>query len=199
MGWGVWWVMAEVDEADGPALGVAHRSHEPDGRKRVGGEGGPEVAGPLAFSSFYDGHRNRIASALALTVRSASLGAEAADEALARAYADWGRVSVMANPAGWVYRVGLNWATSLLRRRRREELGVDLAAVARDDQRVDVDLERALAGLSVDHRAVVVARHLLGFSTADTAAALEIAEGTVKSRLARALDHLRSELEGTHG
>ena len=144
-------------------------------------------------------HRDRIAAALALTVRNASLGAEAADEAMARAYADWGTVSSLSNPAGWVYRVGLNWTRSLLRRRRREELGVQVEHVAAQDRRVDVDLERAIAGLSVEHRAVVVVRHLLGFSTAEAAVALEISEGTVKSRLSRALDQLRASLEETHG
>jgi len=42
--------------------------------------------------------------------------------------------------------------------------------------------------------AVIVCRVLLDLSTADTAAVLGIAEGTVKSRLARGLSALRTEL-----
>jgi DNA-directed RNA polymerase specialized sigma24 family protein len=41
---------------------------------------------------------------------------------------------------------------------------------------------------------VVVCRVLLDLSTADTAAALRVSEGTVKSRLSRALTGLRTTL-----
>jgi DNA-directed RNA polymerase specialized sigma24 family protein len=43
-------------------------------------------------------------------------------------------------------------------------------------------------------RAVVVARYHLDFSTAEVAEALGIPEGTVKSRLSRALNQLGREL-----
>jgi RNA polymerase sigma-70 factor (ECF subfamily) len=42
-------------------------------------------------------------------------------------------------------------------------------------------------------------RHLMGLDVSETAAAAGCAEGTVKSRLSRALAHLRSELETDHG
>ncbi len=45
------------------------------------------------------------------------------------------------------------------------------------------ELAAALAALSEDHRVVVVFRFHLDWSTAETADALDIAEGTVKSRL----------------
>jgi RNA polymerase sigma-70 factor (ECF subfamily) len=50
--------------------------------------------------------------------------------------------------------------------------------------------------LPVKYRTVVVARYLLDWSTQETAAALRIPEGTVKSRLTRALDRLAIDLEG---
>ncbi len=200
---GVWLVMTEVDRLD-EVRSVA--TAPPDAGS--GGSRSWRTAGamtseshtqdPASFSAFYSENRNRLASAVALTIRNAAVGAEAVDEAMARAYADWGRVARMANPSGWVYRVAMNWTRSLLRRRRREELGVDPGWLAERDDQVDVDLERALARLSVEHRAVVVTRHLLGFSTADTAVALGVSEGTVKSRLSRALDRLRADLERTH-
>ncbi len=146
------------------------------------------------FDTFYRTRRDEIAAALAFTCRSATLGAEAADEAMARAFARWDTVGDYDNPAGWVYRVGLNWTRSLLRRRHREDLG-GVEDLARLDPDVSVDLDRALAGLDEAHRAVVVLRHLLGFSTLEVADALDIAEGTVKSRLSRALDQLRTALE----
>ena len=53
----------------------------------------------------------------------------------------------------------------------------------------------ALARLPDDARTVLACRYLLGLSEQETAAALDIATGTVKSRTARALDRLR-ELYG---
>lgn len=49
----------------------------------------------------------------------------------------------------------------------------------------------ALAALSSDHRAVLVAAYYEGRTISDIAARLEIAEGTVKSRLHYGLRHLK--------
>ena len=65
-----------------------------------------------------------------------------------------------------------------------------------EDQVLDVDLERALEGLSAAHRTVVVARFFMDWSVEETADVLGIRPGTVKSRLSRALDQLAEELSG---
>lgn len=116
------------------------------------------------------------------------LGAEATDEAMSRALARWDTIGGYDDPAGWVYRVGLNWARSWLRRRRHhtDEVLDPAERPAPVDDRVDVSA--APAGLDVAHRSVVVLRHLLGYSTAETAEVLGIAEGTVKSRPALRVD-----------
>lgn len=166
-------------------------------------EGAPSTgAAPLdavavRFDDFYAAHRDELARALGLALRDSALGAEAADEALARACQRWGQVSGYANPQGWVFRVGLNWARSWLRRVRRERERRPLLAQphATEDRARDVDLERALATLNDAHRAVIVARFYLDWSVAETAEALGIAAGTVKSRLSRGLEQLRDVLE----
>jgi RNA polymerase sigma-70 factor (ECF subfamily) len=53
-----------------------------------------------------------------------------------------------------------------------------------------------LAGLSPDHRAVVVLRYLLDYTPGEIAKMLDLPRGTVNSRLRRALDRLGEELEG---
>jgi RNA polymerase sigma-70 factor (ECF subfamily) len=53
----------------------------------------------------------------------------------------------------------------------------------------------ALAALPPDQRAVVVLRHLLGYSPGEIAAMLDVPRGTVNSRLRRALDALAEVLE----
>lgn len=153
------------------------------------------------FEAFYADARDVLARALTVTLGERDLAVEAVDEAMARAFQRWPRVATLDNPGGWVYRVALNWATSVLRRRRRP-----VPAVLRPDTRVEDPMPpepavlAAMADLDVRHRAVVVCRHLLGWSEAETAAALSTPAGTVKSRLHRAhrllaarLSHLREE------
>ena len=73
----------------------------------------------------------------------------------------------------------------------------EVAAEAADERRA---LLRALDALADEQRLVVTCRYLLELSVEETAAALAVPEGTVKSRLARALGHLRELMEpARHG
>jgi RNA polymerase sigma factor (sigma-70 family) len=143
-----------------------------------------------SFDDFYRRHAEPVRRALCLALADADLGTEAADEAMARAYERWPEVCGYDNPAGWAYRVGLNWGRGRQRRTRwRDRRPVpDRAVLAVPG---DVELSRALQRLSDDHRAVVVCRYYLDWSVEETAAALDVPAGTVKSRLARALDNLQ--------
>lgn len=84
-------------------------------------------------------------------------------------------------------------------RRRRELPVADVPETSRDD---DVDalfesilIEEALSALSTEHRAVIVHAYYGGRSVAQTAAVLDIPEGTVKSRLHYGLRALRLALQ----
>lgn len=149
---------------------------------------------PDGFDRFYRAHADTLRQGLCLALGDVELGTEAADEAMARACERWADVAGYANPTGWAYRVGLNWARSRQRRHRwrdrRPVPDIPVPTVPGDP-----DLTVALGRLDVDQRAVVVCRYLLDWSVDDTAAALDIPVGTVKSRLARALDHLARHLE----
>jgi len=155
------------------------------------------------FHRFYRDEADGIYRALALALGDVELAQEAAHEGLARAYQRWRKIGHYDSPAGWVYRVGLNWARSRIRKTGREVLTRETAestsAAGRSSSllghELDPDLRDALARLTIDARAVVVLRYLMEWSTSDTAAALGVAEGTVKSRLARALTQLESLLE----
>lgn len=148
----------------------------------------------LPFGSFYESRRDRVARALALTLGDPDLAAEAADEAMVRAYQRWDRIGAYDDPGAWVYRVGLNWATSVLRRRRlAPRIPVDRGTTELGP--VDEpDLAVALLELPVHQRAVVVCRFYLGLSEHETASVLHIRPGTAKSRLYRALRHLETRL-----
>jgi RNA polymerase sigma-70 factor (ECF subfamily) len=71
----------------------------------------------------------------------------------------------------------------------------EVAAEAAEERRA---LLRALAALGEEQRQVVACRYLLDLSVEETATALGIPGGTVKSRLARALPRLRALLEPAH-
>jgi RNA polymerase sigma-70 factor (ECF subfamily) len=142
------------------------------------------------FAAFYRQNYANVARALGVTLGDWDLGSEAADEAMARCYMHWPTIHNYDNPAGWVYRVGLNWARSVHRRLRRkyplvERPVVELPPVA------DPQVHRAIERLDLHLRAVIICRFLLDLSTRDTAEALGIRPGTVKSRVNRALAKLQ--------
>lgn len=150
-----------------------------------------------SFSAFYQAHWSEMFKALTLALGDEQLGADAASEGFARACERWGSVSVLANPKGWVYRVSLNWARSWLRRRQTERRRQERLRDGRVDKLPGPDLERAMAALSPQQRDVVVLRFYLDLSVMETADALGVAPGTVKSRLSRALDSLHHQLGGS--
>ena len=149
----------------------------------------------VSFEAFYRQNRQNLFRALALTLGDRDLAADAADEAMARAYQHWRSVQAYDNQAGWAYRVGLNWARSRLRKRKREILADKMPEAATEVSFTDPDLDRAVKALPVDARAVVVLRHYMDWSTDEVARALQIRPGTVKSRLHRAIAELRIKLE----
>jgi RNA polymerase sigma factor (sigma-70 family) len=149
----------------------------------------------VSFDDFYRERRDAIGRALAVALGDADLASDAIDEAMTRAYERWSLVSRLERPEAWVYRVGFNWAMSFLRRWRRSPHPRLYSRPATDDPSVaDPSVNEALGALDAKHRSVVVCRHLLGWSVAETATALGVREGTVKSRLHRAHRVLRARL-----
>ena len=150
------------------------------------------------FEVFYRRNHDGVCRALALTLNDVELAHDAAAEAMTRAYQRWNTVGKYQNPAGWVYRVGLNWARSRLRKLLRRPLSPPSNS---EDIALEVvnRLDAALAQLPVGQRAVVVLRYYLDWSERQIAEALNIAPGTVKSRLSRAQDRLADLVEDPRG
>ncbi len=149
------------------------------------------------FDDFYRACREEMVRALVLTVGHRDLGLEAADEAFARALERWADVGGYENSEGWVYRVGVNWARSKLRRRTFTMDGMFADSVHLDDL-PEPELLTAVEQLPIKYRSVVVARFFLDWSIEQTAEALSIPEGTVKTRQSRALSRLRRRLGERH-
>jgi RNA polymerase sigma-70 factor, ECF subfamily len=103
---------------------------------------------------------------------------------------------------GWLCRVTANLCLDRIRVRRP---AVELAdrfesPMASAESEVIRDEEKrllmaALAQLPERERAAVVLREIEGLSTAETAEAMGSTEGTVRSQISKALDHLRALLK----
>lgn len=139
---------------------------------------------------------------------SAAEAEDAAQDGFVKAFRALDRFRPGAPPRPWLLRIVANEARNRVRSTRRR-LGLELrlaegfrpgdaapspeaAAVARESHERLMGL---LNGLDDDDRRVIAMRHLLELSGEETAAALGIPQGTVKSRLSRALARLRARLE----
>lgn len=154
------------------------------------------AATTVDFDVFYTQNIDRLIDVFTATLINRSIAEDAAQEAMIRACQRWGKIGGYRNPFGWCYRVGLNWATSRWRKHRRElstDVFDDVATVPASEL-TDPTLVQALQKLPVEQRAVVVLRLWMDWSSKETAEALNIPQGTVHSRLSRALERLRIDL-----
>jgi RNA polymerase sigma-70 factor (sigma-E family) len=120
--------------------------------------------------------------------------------ALCRTFPRWERIADKGLADAYMRRVMINTRTEWWRARKLEEVPTEtLPDSSIDDgaeQRADrAMLLSALATLAPKQRQVVVLRHWRQMSTEETARALGMSTGTVKSTLHRALARLREELE----
>ncbi|MFC7503962.1 SigE family RNA polymerase sigma factor [Nocardioides sp. GCM10030258] len=137
-----------------------------------------------------------------LLVGEHALAEDLVQTALAKTYAHWHKVREPAAARAYARRIMVNTATSWFRRRSfgerpTEELPDRPAAGATDEHsdRIDqIDMVAALAQLAPRQRAVVVLRFYEDLSVRETAAALGVTDGTVKSQTSLALERLRTIL-----
>jgi len=139
---------------------------------------------------------------------SAADAEDAAQEGFVKAYRALATFRTGAEPRPWLLRIVANEARNRARsagRRHQLELRLadrfrpgdaapspEAAAVASEDRR---RLLALVNGLSQEDRLVISSRFFLELSGEETAVALGIPEGTVKSRLSRALSRLRQQVE----
>ncbi|MBJ7600389.1 MAG: RNA polymerase [Candidatus Nephthysia bennettiae] len=147
-----------------------------------------------------------------LVTGSAADAEDAAQDAFVKAYRALPRFRPGGSFRAWLLRIVGNEARNRRRsasRRVSMELRVaqglrvvgsapspEDAAEAEEERQV---LLGALNRMAAEDRQVISCRYLLQLSVEETAAALDLAPGTVKSRLSRALIRLRELMEPVHG
>ncbi len=148
----------------------------------------------LGTSDFDTRFRELYPRSVALGVRmlgNRSAAEDIASEAMARALLRWDKLD-HDRVAGWVLKVTANLAIDLMRRKGRTlEPGViDLE----DSTTLRLALADALQRLPRRQREAIALRYLSDLSEADTAAALGIGPGSVKTHVHRGLGRLRELL-----
>jgi RNA polymerase sigma-70 factor (ECF subfamily) len=179
---------------------------------RVGSEGtgqpsdaellAAHVAGdPFAFGELFARHRRQLHRLANYSCRSPEDAADALQDAMLKAHRSAGAFRHHAAVSSWLHRIVLNACVDRLRRQRSHptvalDPEADAHIVGDRTAQVEtaIEVHRALLRLSVDQRAAVVAVDMQGYSVADAARLLGVAEGTVKSRCARGRARLAAEL-----
>jgi RNA polymerase sigma-70 factor (ECF subfamily) len=100
----------------------------------------------------------------------------------------------------WLHRIVVNRSLDWLRaRKRRPEVSVEVArppaATSPQAHELSEELMDALGALAPQQRTLIVMRHLLGYRSTELARMLDLPPGTVRTRLARALEALRALLD----
>ena len=160
-----------------------------------------------AYTTLVEMHQTIAFRTAWLITRSAAEAEEGAQDGFVKAYRALGRFREGSPFRPWLLAIVANEARNrVTATARRERLALRAAEERRPggavpspeaallDRETRAELLDAVEGLPERDRLVIACRYFLGLSEAETAAALGWRPGTVKSRLSRALDRLRSEV-----
>jgi RNA polymerase sigma-70 factor (ECF subfamily) len=160
---------------------------------------------PIAFRVFVARYERPLFALLSRMLGRGPHVQDLAQEAFIRAYEAFPRFDPdgAAKPSTWLLTIGtrlaLDWAKSPQRAREANAVvGVDLpgSPEGRLDERRELGrtIERAARELTPEQRAVLILADLHEMSIPEIAEAVGVPEGTVKSRLSRAREHMRERL-----
>ena len=168
---------------------------------------------PHAFEELVRRHRDRLWAVALRTLREPEEAADALQDALISAYRAAGSFRAESAVTTWLHRIVVNACLDRIRRRQVRptvplpEEGPGEPAERRDrmaERDTAMAVEAALGQIGVEQRAAITLVDIEGYSVADAAQILGVAEGTVKSRCARGraklavlLGHLRNLDEPT--
>ena len=155
-----------------------------------------------AFAELAGAAITRLDAAARLILRDRELARDAVQDALIRAWRDLPGLRDPDRFDAWLHRLTVHACLDLVRRRRRRPIEVELDpifdAASADDLSAFAlrdELDRAMARLEPEHRAVIVLRYYVGLPLPEAASSLGIPLGTAKSRLHRAIAALRRTVD----
>jgi RNA polymerase sigma-70 factor (sigma-E family) len=150
----------------------------------------------VEFCEFFECHYAELARFAYLLTGDTDGADDLASDALVAVWHRWDRVRAAAHPAAYARGMVANMARSRIRSAVRERRRIALFWSQRSE-RVDgpdipvvVDVQEALRRLPFRKRACVVLRHAFDLSERDTALALGVSVGTVKSQTSKGMAEL---------
>lgn len=154
-----------------------------------------------AFEELVRRHQEIAFRTAYLVLRDSAAAEDAAQEAMVKAYRAIGRFHPGGSFRPWLLKIVSNQALTMARSRKRQLAAVERAGaephafIDVDDTVIDRERARliwsALQSLNERERVAVYLRYFLNLPERELAEYLGVAPGTVKSRLHRALEHLR--------
>ena len=156
---------------------------------------------PTAFGVLVTRHQDRLWAVALRMVRDPDDAADVLQEALVKAFRRAETFRGQAAVSTWLHRIVVNTSLDWLRSSARAPV---LALEPHEppdrhdrvsERETTLDVDRALAALTVEQRAAVVVVDLQGFSVDEAAVILGCPPGTVKSRCFRARRRLASLLQ----
>jgi RNA polymerase sigma-70 factor (sigma-E family) len=160
-----------------------------------------------AVTSLYAAHYRSLVRMAALLLRDADEAEEVVQDAFVAMHDAWRRLRDADRALAYLRQSVVNRARSALRRRavrerhatesvrepRRDLPSAESEAMRAEDRRAIVD---ALRTLPERQREAIVLRYYADLSEADTASAMGVSRGAVKSHTSRGMAALRTNLEG---
>ena len=165
-----------------------------------------------AFGQLVEAHQSKIYSLCYRMTGNAEDAADLTQEVFLSAWRSLSRFQEQSSFGTWIYRMATNASIDFLRREKRRQVLSMTMEEDSEERQAQVPDERysphrlleqkearqavsgALAALSPGHRQVLVLREMEGLSYQEIGQLLDLEEGTVKSRIARARLALRDFL-----
>lgn len=154
-------------------------------------------AASVEFHAFFERHYAELARLAHLLTGEPDAADDLAADALLALWHRWDRVRAADHPAAYARGVVANLARTRIRSAVRERRRITLFWSQRDDKTENpdipgvVDVQDALRRLPFRKRACVVLRHAFDLSEKDTALALGISVGTVKSQTSKGMAEVK--------
>jgi RNA polymerase sigma-70 factor (sigma-E family) len=161
-------------------------------------------AASVEFHAFFERHYAELSRLAHLLTGESDAADDLAADALLALWNRWDRVRAADHPAAYARGVVANLARTRIRSAIRERRRIALFWSQREEKTENpdiagvVDVQEALRRLPFRKRACVVLRHAFDLSEKDTALALGVSVGTVKSQTSKGMAELQ-RLLGSQG
>jgi RNA polymerase sigma-70 factor, ECF subfamily len=160
---------------------------------------------PAKFGALYDIHFERIYAFVARRMRDRDKAEDLTSEVFHKALANLKSYTWTGAPFGaWLFRIAANAVSDQLKRSRREPVNADdppepSGGPEQEEAEARARVFRLVEKLPAEQQRVVFGRFVEQKSIREIAQQLGKSEGAVKQLQFRALEKLRSQMEGAHG